>query len=95
MKEKAIVRKTNEILDIEKHWVVKMLTMTINFPDGLEHLNTEIEKKYEYKDTKKKEHEHGDHYILSDNKHYMGEDLIVGIDKIRDYKITNQIKIDE
>jgi hypothetical protein len=35
------------------------------------------------------------HYILSDDKDYKHSELIVGLDNIRDHKITNQIKLDE
>jgi len=93
MKEKAIVRKTNEILDIENHWVIKKMKLSIEFP-GFDDLNTVLEENYEYKDTKEI-HDEGDHYILSDGKKYVSDELIVGLDNIRDYKITNQIKIDE
>lgn len=94
MNDKAIVRKTGEIMSVKRHWIVKMMTLTLEFPEGLEDLNTVLDEKFGYKQDIEKQQE-GDHYILSDNKEYMGEDLIVGLDNIREYKITNQIKIDE
>lgn len=92
MKDKAIVRKTGEILDIKRHWIVKAIS--IEFPEGLEHFNTILEEKFAF-DIDVENHKNGDHYILSDDKEYMSDELIVGVDNIRDYKITNQIKIDE
>ncbi len=95
MKEKAIVKKTSEILDVEEHWSVKMMSVTIELPDELKDVFKEpidvFGHKIEYKDKYTKSNKEGDHYILSDGKEYMGHDLIVGIDNIRDYKVNKLI----
>ncbi len=94
MKDQAIVKETGELLEIEKHWIVKKMSFTIELPDDM---SSDIKEKFEkfsgefdMKDENPKEHKNGDHYILSDGNRYMGEELIVGLDNIRDYKI-NQI----
>ena len=89
MKDKAIVKKTNEIFDVEKHWIVKKMSITINLPDDLKDILGDQIAQYEcdHKDTNPKEHKEGDHYILSNNEYYISDELIVGIDNIRDYKI--------
>jgi len=93
MKEKAIVIKTGEILDIENHWLTKKMTLSINMPDDMDiEIREKIENyisEFEIKEVNPKEHKDGHHYILSDGKEYMREDLIIGVDYIREYKLKN------
>ena len=95
--DKALVIKTGEILNIKTHYIKKIMNLTFELPeylkDTFEKMKSDIE--VEYKDDNISEHKEGDYYTLSDNNKYMGYELIVGIDNIRDYKISNQIKIDE
>lgn len=93
MKEKAIVKETGEILDINSHYAIKKYTITFEMPESIRSKIGLEEKNIEFKDTNTKGHKYGDRYILSNGKEYHNEELIVGLDNIRDYKITNQIKI--
>jgi hypothetical protein len=94
MKGQAIVKETGELLKIKSHWIVKKMTFSIDMPDDMDFdIKEKFEKylgEFEIKETNPKEHKDGDHYVLSDGKEYMGEELVVGLDNIRDYKI-NQI----
>jgi hypothetical protein len=92
MKGQAIVKETGELFDIKNHWIVKKMTFTIDMPDDMD---IDVKEKFEkfsgdfsIKDDNLKEHKDGDYYILSDGNQYMGEELIVGLDNIRDYKIS-------
>lgn len=74
---KALVKNTGEILDIKSKYLVSPITISINLDEAdlskLEN-KTEITKTY---------------FILSDKKKYNEDDIVVGIDNIRDYRIDN------
>lgn len=93
MKDKAIVIETGEIFDIVSHWLTKKMTLSINLPDDMDSdIKEKFEKyvgEFEVKEEDPKVHKDGDHYILSNGKEYIGEDLIIGLDNIREYKLKN------
>lgn len=90
MKDKALIKKTGEILDIVNQYSIKMMTISIDLPDALKDTLSEkimeFEQKFEYKDNDDKE---GDYFTLSDGKKYHEDELIVGLDNIREYKLKN------
>lgn len=89
MVDKALVKKTGEILDVKSHYFTKQIS--ISLPGGMK-LPKEWTDKFSYE---QEDIAPSDHYILSDGNKYDEDELVVGIDNIRDYKITNQIKINE
>ena len=90
MKDKAIVIETGEVFDVESHYSIKKMTLTIDLPDDLNESLSEslngFEQEFEYKDTNDEE---GDYYLLSNDKRYTKDELIVGLDNIREYKLKN------
>jgi len=90
MKDKALIIKTGEILDVKSQYSVKMMSISIELPDDLKDVLSkkimDFEQEFEYKDTNDKE---GDYFTLSDGKKYHEDELIVGLDNIREYKLKN------
>jgi hypothetical protein len=86
MINKAIVKKTGEILDVERSWIVKKMSIKITTKEDFD-FKDQLEKIFGKEDTSIKE---GENYILSDGKRYISDELIIGLDNIRNYKI-NQI----
>lgn len=96
MKEKALVIKTGDVFDIEKQYETRNLSIDLDnifsnlSDDKKDELSHILEHWVKPNDSKE-----GTHYVLSDNKEYFEDEVIVGLDNIRDYKISNQIKLDE
>lgn len=74
MKEKALIIETDEILDIEEKFMKSYVNTTFQFDD----LET---KNFESKPL-------GKFCKLSNNKEYSIEQLIIGIDNIREFKLN-------
>ncbi len=89
MKDKAIVIKTGEVLDVDGYFKVMNLTISlpIEISDAFKQFESKVYLKSEDKDTPKP----GDYYTLSDGNRYNGDELIVGLDNIREYQIKKII----
>lgn len=83
--KKAIVKKTGDILDVKSEYKIMKMEMSISF-DIDESDISNVENKVWTKPFDKKE---GCHYVLSDDQTYFEDDVIVGTDNIRDWKIDN------
>lgn len=92
MRDKALVKKTEEVLDIDS--IFKQVTMSINYPIELgispEEANKKRKKDMLFSILYKK----GDlktgcgfYYFLSDGKSYKESDIVIGIENIREYKL--------
>lgn len=91
--EKVIIKSTGEILDVvSKYTMVKMtIELPIDFPDK-EKFEKEISAwTYELKSETSKDKE--DFYILSNGKTYEVDDLVVGLDEIRNWKLESGLDI--
>lgn len=96
MKEKALIKETGEILDIKSKFQKMKLKIDIdNFPDYLKESLKGFEDdvwiksdpdKYQIKNNE------GSYYILSDGGKYQDDEVIVGLDNIREYKLKNIIE---
>lgn len=75
MKEKALIKKTGEIFDIEERYMKSYVNTTFQFDD----LET---KNFESKPL-------GKFCKLSNNNEYPIEELVIGIDNIREWKLNN------
>jgi len=90
MKDKAIVIKTGEVLDVEGYFTVMNLTISLPIEisdDVFKQLESEVYLKSRNQDNPKP----GDYYTLSDGNKYNDDELIVGLDNIREYKIKKII----
>jgi hypothetical protein len=91
-KDKAIVISTGEILEVKSFY--KIMNLTIEFPEDLSWVSgsvQEFDRKIFVKSDKVETSKPGDYYILSDGKKYSGDELIVGLDNIREYKLKKLI----
>jgi hypothetical protein len=87
-KDKALVKETGEIKDIESQYDVKYITMSFNFDLSDEQMNEIIEMTLVHDSEPQEE---GTHYTLSDGKVYHEKDVVVGVDKIREEKLKKII----
>lgn len=89
--EKALVKITGEILDVEGYYSVRQ--MTFSLPIELEETFKDMEWNLPSVDIKSDKipeiEREGDYYKLSNGKKYIGDELIVGLNKIRDFKFKN------
>ena len=85
-KDKAIVKETGELHQVESQYVVKYMTMSYTFDTGEK--NEDFEKMLFVHDSEPQEE--GEYYTLDDGKVYHEKDVIVGTEEIRDSKL-NQI----
>lgn len=81
MKEKALIKKTGEIFDIEERYMKSYVTTSFYF-----NLNDTDEK--EKSETDEFESKHlGNFFKLSNGKEYSEKQLVIGIDDIREFKL--------
>jgi hypothetical protein len=73
MREKALIKETGQILDIKENWMKSLVTSSFNFDD------------LETKEFKNKSL--GRFYVLSDGIEYPEDELIIGTDNIREFKL--------
>ena len=73
MKEKALIIETGQILDIKENWMKSQVTSSFSFDD------------LETKEFKNKSL--GRFYVLSDGIEYPEDELIIGTDNIREFKL--------
>jgi hypothetical protein len=83
--KKALIKKTGEILDITFEY--STVKLKVNFPTQLDDFNSETSVKM------KTGNEKEDFYVLSDGKTYEVDDLAVGLDEIRNWKLKNNLNI--
>jgi hypothetical protein len=83
--KKALIKKTGEILDIVSEY--STIKIKVNFPTQLDYLNSETNVKMSTGNDKE------DFYVLSDGKTYEVDDLAVGLDEIRNWKLKNNLNI--
>ena len=85
-KDKAIVKETGELFQVESQYSVKYMTMSFNFDmdeKQSEHLK---EMKFVHDSDPQEE---GEYYTLDDGKTYHEKDVIVGKEEIRDSKLNS------
>ena len=85
-KDKAIVKETGELFQVESQYSVKYMTMSFNFDmdeQQSEHLK---EMKFVHDSDPQEE---GEYYTLDDGKTYHEKDVIVGKEEIRDSKLNS------
>ena len=73
MREKALIKETGQILDIKENWMKSQITSSFSFDD------------LETKEFKNKSL--GRFYVLSDGIEYPEDELIIGTDNIREFKL--------
>ena len=73
MREKALIKETGQILDIKENWMKSQFTSSFSFDD----LETN-----EFKNKSL-----GRFYVLSDGIEYPEDELIIGTDNIREFKL--------
>lgn len=88
MREIAIVKKTGEQLVVDNKFIIKKMKLSFEMPKGMEMDIIDMpDQEFSYKDKNPKIGE-GANYILSDGNTYNEDELIVGLDNIREYKIS-------
>lgn len=91
MKEKALIKKTGEILDVENYFIYASISINIDMEEKLveEIKSSDYSKSvWTFKDDSKVANKEGQHYHLSDGKQYHEDDLIVGLENIREFKLN-------
>jgi hypothetical protein len=95
--KQAFIKKTGEIFNVVSEYSMVQLTfeLPIDFPD-----KDKFEKKisstwiHEGDQVKMKTgKEREDYYVLSNGETYEVDDLAVGLDEIRDWKLKNNLNI--
>lgn len=84
-KEKALVKETGQILEVESTYSVKQISVSFEFETEIETLEELKGTTFVYSGDNKEE---GTYYNLSDGKEYVEENLIIGLDNIRDEQIN-------
>ncbi len=95
MKKRALVKNTGKILDIDSS--NSSYSFEYNMPIGFE-FSDESYGDISFIDFGKisleTESTKAESFILSDGKTYSKDDLVIGIDEIRDWKIKHNLEID-
>ena len=84
-KEKALVKDTGQILEVESVYSVKQISVSFEFEINDESLKELQGTTFVYSGDSKEE---GTYYNLSDGKEYVEENLIIGLDNIREDQIN-------
>lgn len=84
-KEKALVKETGQILEVESTYSVKQISVSFEFEIDDERLEELKGTTFVYSGDNKEE---GTYYNLSDGKEYVEESLIIGLDNIREEQIN-------
>ena len=77
MKEKAMIKETGEILEVNHHFTKSFIIASLNFDDDNKYsskINDKLNDKF---------------YVLSDGKEYIHSKLVIGVDNIREWKLNN------
>ena len=94
--KQALIKKTGDIYDVANEY--SLMSIQISLPIDLEPtVKEKLEKDFSQvwtsigvKTGKEKE----DYYVLSNGETYEGDELVVGLDEIRNWKIENNLNID-
>jgi hypothetical protein len=85
---KALIKSTNKIFDIKETFYMKIFKYDIKFSN-----ENEKESKTESWIKKDKNHKsEGQYYVLTDGNKYYHDDVVVGVDNIREWKLKNIIE---
>ena len=91
--DKAIVKKTGEIVDIKDQFSLRYVSFSIDFSD-FENVETiklpESESTYTHGESSGKV---GTYYLTIDGRKFHEDDVVVGLDEIREYKLKNNLEI--
>jgi hypothetical protein len=87
-RDKALVKETGEIKDVESQYEVKYITTSFTFELSDEQMN-DVKEMTLVHDSEPQEE--GKHYTLSDGKVYHEKDVVVGVDNIREEKLKKII----
>ena len=83
--KQALIKKNGEIFEVQSEY--SMMMMQISLPIDLEPiLKEKLEKDFSETWTK-------DYYVLSNGETYEGDELVVGLDEIREWKLKNDLNI--
>lgn len=103
MKEKALILKTGEVFDVESDYIIASMQVSFELEEAVikevkEHLSnskqipsdSQVSKSlWTFVDNDNKEpYKEGTHYHLSNGSTYHEDELIVGIEKIREFKLN-------
>jgi hypothetical protein len=83
-KDKALVKETGEIKDIETQYTISTIKVNLKFDIGDDEVSTTFTKDSDF-------NKEGTYYVLSDNEAYHEDNLIVGQDNIREEKLKKLI----
>lgn len=86
-RDKALVIETGEILDIEFQY----LTKKVNISFVLEEISSNFESQILAFEKESSEDKEGNFYVLSNGQKYSEDELIIGLDSIREYKLKKII----
>lgn len=86
-RDKALVIETGEVLDIEFQY----LTKKVNISFVLEEISSNFESQILAFEKESSEDKEGNFYVLSNGQKYQEDELIIGIDNIREYKLKKII----
>lgn len=96
--KQALIKKTGEILDVVSEY--SMMNISINLPFDLpdkENLEKKITETWTHNGTDQFKMKTGkdkeDFYVLSNGETYEVDDLVLGLDEIRDWKLKNGLNI--
>lgn len=87
-KDKALIKKTGETLNVESNYIVKHFTATFTYDLSEEQID-EIREMTFVHDSEPKEE--GEYYTLSNGEVYHEKDVIVGLDNIREENLKKII----
>lgn len=86
--KKAMVKDTEKVFDVDQHFTVRSFSMEIEYDIDSEELKDVKDSTWVFNGDTPQE---GEYYKLSDGKTYSVDDVVVGSDNIRDYKINKLI----
>ena len=95
--KKALIKKTGEIFDVVSEYSMMKMTfeLPIDFTDKKkfekEIIETWTHTNSEFKMTTGKDRE--EYYVLSNGETYEVDELAIGLDEIRDWKLKNNLNI--
>jgi hypothetical protein len=85
---KALIKKTGEVLDVRSMTSIQMLEMTFTYDTDTDTDTETKSSKIEFKHEGSKDYPIDD-VELSDGKTYKKSELVIGVDNIREFKLKN------
>jgi hypothetical protein len=86
---KALIKKTGEIVDIQDQWSLRYVSFSIDF-ENVETMKLPESSTYTHSESSGKV---GYYYLTTDGRKFHEDDVVVGLDEIREYKIKNNLEI--